>query len=417
MQKMLLLLCGSLLLITAASFAQTNTSPYSIIGIGDIEQSNFDRSAGMADAGVSLSSRRNLYHSNPASYSGLDDHFFSVELSGRMQAINYVGNNVSTDNKNSVDMQMTKLAMAIKVKKWWGASVGFMPYSSSNYSFYSAKSIYGTNETTQAHYNGTGGLYQLYFGNGFALGKNLSVGVQATLLFGSLIQNETLLSSILSDSIVTSRNLFLSKIVPKAGFQYRAKLSKNLKFSIGGSASPTTNLNANSTLDVTQSGVSLVTDKAISNQHFTLPYSYTGGASITYNNRFTISGDYSAQQWNKVNYTGLGYSLTNSNRASLGFEYSNQKQVSNFTYENFFLQGGIYYGNTYLAVNGQQLVDKGFTFGIGGNTKRSSLGYQLYLQEGTRGASNSNVLKQNYTRIGFILFYRDIWYTKVKRYD
>ncbi len=417
MQKMLLLLCGSLLLITAATFAQTNTSPYSIIGIGDIEQSYSDRSAGMADAGVSLSSKRNLYHANPASYAGLDDHFFSVELSGRMQAINYAGNNVSTGNKNSVDMQMMKLAMAVKVKKWWGASIGLLPYSSSNYSFYSNKSIYGTDQTTQAHYDGSGGLYQFYFGNGFALGKNLSIGVQATVLFGSLIQNETLLTSILSDSIVTSRNLFLSKIVPKAGFQYKAKLSKNLKFAIGGSASPTTNLNTSSTLDVTQAGVSLVTNKSLANSHFTLPYSYSGGASVNYNNSFTVAADYSAQQWSTVNYTGLGYSLANSNRASLGFEYSNQKKVSNFTYESFFLQGGIYYGNSYLVINNQQLTDKGFTVGIGGNTKRSTLGYQLYLQEGTRGASSGNVLKQNYTRIGFILFYRDIWYTKVKRYD
>ncbi len=417
MQKVLLLLCGLQLLITAATFAQTNTSPYSIVGIGDIEQSYSDRSAGMADAGVSLSSQRSMYHANPASYTALDDHFFSVEVGGRLQAISYIGNNVSLDNQHSVDMQMMKLALAVKVKKWWGSSIGLMPYSSSNYSFYSTKFIDGTNQQTQAHYNGTGGLYQFYFGNGFALGKNLSIGVQASFLFGSLIQNETLLSNIISDSIVTTRNMFLSKLVPKAGFQYKAKLSKNVKLAIGASASPSSDLRANYTLDVRQGSIALVTDKSISDTHFTLPLSYTGGASISYKNSFTVAADYSAQQWNKVNYTGLGYSLNSSNRMSLGFQYSNQKKVSNFTFENFFLQGGIYYGNTYLVINGQQLTDKGFTLGIGGNTKRSTLGYQLYLQEGTSGASGSGVLKENYTRVGFTLFYRDFWYTKVKRYD
>ena len=38
--------------------AQNNTSPYSLIGIGDIEKSSFDRTSGMGHAGVALSSNR-----------------------------------------------------------------------------------------------------------------------------------------------------------------------------------------------------------------------------------------------------------------------------------------------------------------------------------------------------------------------
>ncbi len=412
-----LILFYSLILLTSFVYGQTNTSPYSAVGIGDIEQSYSDRSAGMANAGVSLSSGKYMYHANPASYSALDDHFFAIELSGRLQAINYVGNNVSLDNSHSVDMQVARLAMSIKVKKFWGASVGLAPYSSSNYSFYNNKFIEGTNNSTEAHYDGTGGLYQAYFGNGFALGKHLSVGLQASFLFGSLIQNETLLTSIVSDSIVTTRNMYLNKVVPKAGFQYKAKFSKNLKFALGATASPKSDLHADYTLDVRQGSTSLVTDKTIDNTHFTLPVNYAGGASVVYKNSLTIAADYTAQQWSDVNYTGLGYSLTNSNRMSLGFQYANKKKYGNLTFENYYLQAGLYYGNTYLMINGQQLTDKGFTLGIGGNAKRSTLGYQIYLQEGKKGANSSSVLQQNYTRIGIIISYRDLWYTKYKKYD
>ena len=411
---LLLLFCSA---ITVVSLAQTNASPYSIVGIGDIEQSYADHSAGMADAGVSLSSVRYLYHANPASYSALDNHFFSVELTGRFKAVSYFGNSVSLTSNHSSDFQIARLATAIKIKKFWGASVGLMPYSSSNYSFYNSKYIDGTNTTTEAHYDGTGGLYQAYFGNGFALGKHLSIGIQASFLFGSLVQNETLLTSIVSDSIVTTRNMYLHKVVPKAGFQYKAKLSKNIKVAVGATASPSSELRADYTLDVRQGSVALVTDKSISDTHFTLPVSYTGGVSVLYKNTMTFAADYSAQQWSDANYTGLGYSLTNSNRISGGFQYANQKKYYNATYENYYVQGGVYYSNDYLVINGRQLTDKGVTAGIGGTAKRSGLGYQFNLQIGTKGAQSASVLKQNYTRAGITIYYRDFWFTKYKKYE
>src|SRR5205085_7523216 len=71
-----ILLCS--LFITAS--AQTNTSPYSIVGIGDIDPSYNDHGTGMADASVSLSSPRYIYNANPASLGSLDEHFFSFEV-------------------------------------------------------------------------------------------------------------------------------------------------------------------------------------------------------------------------------------------------------------------------------------------------------------------------------------------------
>ncbi|MFX8393340.1 hypothetical protein ABTL67_19750, partial [Acinetobacter baumannii] len=59
--------------------AQNNNSPYSIVGIGDIEQSYFDRTTGMASTGVALSSNRFVYTANPAANAALDFHYFSIE--------------------------------------------------------------------------------------------------------------------------------------------------------------------------------------------------------------------------------------------------------------------------------------------------------------------------------------------------
>ena len=114
-ERLTILFC--ILFIDAS--AQTNTSPYSLVGIGDIEPGYNDRGAGMADASISLSSGRYIYNANPASLGSLDDHFFSLELGTRFKAVKYSGNYVSLDNNSSADLQATRLALAIKVESFW----------------------------------------------------------------------------------------------------------------------------------------------------------------------------------------------------------------------------------------------------------------------------------------------------------
>src|ERR1700744_5732105 len=57
--------------------AQNNSSPYSIIGIGNVENSYFNRYTGMANAGLALYDNRYINNSNAASLSRLGNHIFS----------------------------------------------------------------------------------------------------------------------------------------------------------------------------------------------------------------------------------------------------------------------------------------------------------------------------------------------------
>ncbi len=45
--------------------AQTNNSPYSVIGIGDIEDSYYGRTSGLANTGIAYRSNHNLIANNP----------------------------------------------------------------------------------------------------------------------------------------------------------------------------------------------------------------------------------------------------------------------------------------------------------------------------------------------------------------
>ena len=115
--------------------AQNTSSPYSIIGLGDMEKSYFDRTSGLGYGGVALSSDRYLLLSNPASLSFLMNPSYSnpfyFEVAARYKNVNYSGSAITSNTTNqSNDLQFKKIAFAIKPKKRWGLSFGLMPFSS-----------------------------------------------------------------------------------------------------------------------------------------------------------------------------------------------------------------------------------------------------------------------------------------------
>lgn len=131
-----------------------------------------------------------MYQSNPASLVALDDYYFSAELTGRFKEVRYSGKAITDLNTKSNDLQMKRLSLGIKLQKWWGLGFGLMPYSTSNYSFYSKKDIEGSGDFSDAYYEGDGGVNQAYITNAFRPFKNFAIGIQSSFLFGSLSQKK-----------------------------------------------------------------------------------------------------------------------------------------------------------------------------------------------------------------------------------
>src|SRR5450631_1698523 len=127
--------------------SQTTNSPYSILGIGDIETDYYNRTGGMANTGLAYRNERFLINNNPASYTSLQRQFFSFEISARGQFINYSGTPLNGTSASGKDFAIKRLSVGTKINKWWGSSAGIMPYSESNYSFSSVKNIQGTNSS------------------------------------------------------------------------------------------------------------------------------------------------------------------------------------------------------------------------------------------------------------------------------
>ena len=406
-----------ILVVVTNVHSQNNASPYSIIGIGDIEKGHFDRTTGMGYAGVALSSERSIFSINPASYSALQDKFFNAETSVRYKGVSYSGNAITSGtNSFSSDLVSKKIIFAIKVKPRWGLSFGLLPYSTSNYSFAAKKSLQGTSLTTDAAYQGSGSLNQAYIAGGYRLAKGLSLGIQAGYLFGQQQQEETVVSGLGSGSLYTKKNVYINNSIFTAGLQYNYPVSKKLNIAIGATASNKTTLDASYSLLVQDGTQTIENIDHYKSSDFTLPMTFTTGIAAIYKNKYTFAVDYNHQDWNATHYVGSSYTLVNSDRVSAGFEYSKKFTYLDHQYEKSFFQAGVFYSNSYLKMNGQQLKDYGATIGAGFHAMRSGLGVQGALEIGTRGTTANGLIRENYTQFTLTLLYRDFWFGK-RKYD
>lgn len=397
------------------AYSQNVSSPYSIIGIGDIETSYFNRTSGMANTGIAYQNPRYITLNNPASLSSLQSQLFLVELASRAKFVTYTGKTITTGLTDK-DFSVERLSIGIRTTKWWGSSVGLMPFSTVNYAFAGTKSLQGTNTTLPVTYDGSGGINRYFFANGFKITKNLSVGITTSFLGGSLTQQDSLQSPELSTALYTTKNTYIRDWYFEYGLQYKIPVTKKWDLNIGATYAPETSLKDQYTALVKDEIGDTLSYRTLSSTVFTLPQTAGVGIALVKDKKLTFVADYRFQDWSSLNIKGLNYSLVNSSRYSIGAEYSKQKEYVGVPYETFNLQAGLFYNKSYLQIYNQQVNDMGFTIGAGLNSKRSSLSYHLSLEYGVRG-SQYTPIKENYVNLTFGLSFKDFWLTHGRKYD
>lgn len=425
-RKIFILLFISCFLVNAATYSQTNTSPYSMIGIGDIVNKNFDRSSGMGNAGISLSSYRYIYDENPASIAFLSNNLLAMEVSGNMNAISYKGNQLTQSNTSS-QFQVQRFVMGTKVTPFWGMSFGLKQFSSSNYYFSQPQYINGGNgigiNTTHV---GSGGINQVFISNAARIGKNFSLGVNASYLFGHMKDEEQWPASLETGGVQLNsiKNQYYTHFYFQGGLQYHAKLSPKWQFGLGAVGSMKTTLKGNTYYTLSQGDgnisipLEIINDSVVGVSKFNLPIMYGGGLSLTYDNKLTFSADYKQQKWSSVTNisNGLDYSFTNSNQISGGIEYTKRKNIvlrnHIVPFDKYFFQIGGYYNNEYLSVRGYQLTDAALTLGVGINylsTTGTGFSTLFNVQLGSRGTTKNNLIKENYIQLGVTISFISDW--------
>lgn len=397
--------------------AQDYNAPYSIYGVGDLEQRFYDRSIGMANSSLSLmSTPMYQFIKNPASLSGLERSNVYVNMALTGKTVTYAGDAIDESNRTTRDLSIKSFSVAAKLNKYWASSIGFMPVSYAGYRYTATKTIEGSDDTYGGDYEGDGGLYNVYWNNALALGKHFSVGVRSSFIFGSLNLTETLSGEALAASIVTKTRDYYNNFRFEFGSIYRANVTRNWQFALGGKFTTKTKLNSDRTVTITEGTTVIKEDEQLQHDAFYLPVSYDAGISFTHKNRLTFAVDYNYQSWTDLKQRGYGYSLIDSRRLSAGIQFSNQVEAWGRRYEKNYIQAGFFTNNSYLRVRNTPINEIGGSIGYGGYLT-GSLFYGLSVEAGRRGTIVNGLIKENYVQGTLTLSLREFLFSKGHKYD
>jgi len=404
------------MLLVNDGFSQTNNSPYSIHGIGDITTNFVNRTTGLSSTGIAYRSNRSLILNNPASLSALDNQFFVGELGVNAKYVDYSGNPISQTEHQSSDITFKRFSLGTKIFRNWGSSVGLVPFSEENYEYSGYRQI-GYNGILFPYYDqGYGGINKVFWANGYEFFHHLSVGITSAYLFGSITNKNIIFGQGSSIYLSKNNNTFYSGLYFDYGLQYRGSINKHYDIVLGVVYSNQSTINQDQTTNVIKldSGVLRSTETFGT---YTVPMSYGWGFSITKDKKYSLLVDYKFQNWSALQSINGGYAYINSQRGSIGFEISNKKNIYNTMYETSFFQAGAFYNRTYLIVNGTPIDDIGASLGMGVNSKRSPLSLMVSLTYGIKGTTNNYLIRENYMTLSFVFSMRDLWYTKGRKFE
>jgi hypothetical protein len=387
-------------LLPQKSTAQNMSSPYSIYGIGDMDDKPYNRASGMGNTGLAIKSSNYIIANNPASLTGLDRSFFNMDIAISGKFVNFSGTPINTYNSSTSDFASIKrFSMATKINSFWASSIGFKTFSNVSYNFNGTKQVEGSPEVYTAIYDGDGGINDFYWSNAFEITKKLSAGIKSSILTGSINKTETVFDDNVNSVIESKERNYYSKLRFEFGLLYSTILSKKWNISLATKLANKTGIGYERTVTVLENSAPVISDKFIKRDKFNLPNTIAFGIALKNKRGTTLAADYSFENWKALNTKQPGYSFVNKNRVSVGAEFSKTKETYwNKRFEKKYYQFGFFAGNSYLNIRNNDINELGVTAGMGGFIS-NNLCYTLAAEVGKRGTIQSNLIKENYFQL------------------
>ncbi len=420
------------LIITLFSFSQSN-SPYSRFGLGNIQPTSFADIDAMGSLSMGIASPRNINFTNPASYAAINAWtILEIGVSSKGSVLRT--DSLTQDHFNS---SLSYLSFAFPISKKWGSSIGLLPYSKMNYDIVDTRQETGVGEFTN-EYEGKGGLYRFYLGNGFQIlpfkdsSKHaLSIGANISFLFGTMSQR---ISTEFPD---TSGNFNLRKtqdvnvkdFLIDFGLQYYKKFKKDIYLTLGLKTGLGTILNTNAKRDVlwerytiNSYGFTDIEDtiSQINEERNTvkIPLNLGGGFVLAKKlgnmDKWLIGMDIHYSDWSKYRSFGEPESFTNNYRISLGGQIIPDPKAVNNYWKNISYKAGAFYGTSYLKINNTEFNEFGITFGLGLPLRRYSSYINLAVELGKMGTTENDLVEEQYIKVKLGFTFNSIWFQKRK---
>lgn len=428
--KKLLLAATLLIALLSVSAQSLIESPYSRYGLGEINTNTNAHYFSMGGTSIGFRSPFQINTANPASYSAFDS--LSLLFTGGF--IGQYSIQESNDAKSyPFSISFNSFAFGFRIAPFWGTAFGLQPFSSVGYKMSSSHKLDSISSYT-AIYSGNGGLNKFWWGNAFKLTPALSLGANASYLFGSIERERKIEFD--STGFFNTKNTvgrFINDFSFDAGLQYQfilkrdtGALSNHTWLTLGATVGLPCTLHATED-NLTQryrvfAGADYVIDtvSVINNVEgdVTLPLYFGAGFSIG-NKKWSFGTDFTMQNWSSYKAYGESDSLQNSMSVSLGGSILPDNSSIAKYYKKITYLAGFHYNKTYLQLRGTQLTKIGISFGMVLPLKpvyqnRSSI--KLGFEVGQMGTTDKNLIKEQYFRFVFGINIKEHWFEK-RRYN
>jgi hypothetical protein len=394
---------------------QSTSSPYSFYGIGEIRFKGTVENRLMGGLSF-VPDSIHVTIQNPASYSYLKLTTFTVGGSFNSGALR-----TFYDKEKTQRSTLDYLAIAIPLKKS-GFSFGLIPYSAVGYRI---RNIDNTSGIIQK-FEGTGGMNKVFFGYGYQLKPNLSIGAEVNYNFGEIQTNSLKYIEGIQFGALEKNTTVMSGFNYKIGLLYQRKIEK-FDFYSGLHYNHNSNLNTTTEQIISSVAYSELISPSIvdvlsttqTSSRIKMPNQFSAGFGLGKTRNWMIGTEFT---WNQSNAMGNRYDDITIATFKNGYKYSlggywvpNYNAFSNY-FEKITYRTGFRYENTGLVIQNQTIKDYAFTAGFGLPLGGTFSNLNIGVEYGQKGTVLSNLVRESYTNVLMSLSLNDKWFVK-RKYD
>ena len=418
------------LLVSTVVHAQrsTTSSPYSRFGLGELRGDLLPQTRAMGGIATGvryLSGYGNINVANPASYSALQFTTIDVGVFGNVTELSQ---NQLTEN--SYNFALSHINFGIPLGRPGGISFGILPFSDVGFSY----AIPGTIDTTNIRtvYAGEGGTTKAYLGYGIQLNKNFSVGVNASYIFGTLnnINSIEFPDDIGALNVRKDNSRYVNGFSYDYGVQYFQPFGNNMSLTVGYSGSAGTPLNTRASQVVTRTPTSVEDDQENlpvdtieffegQRQRISMPMKHSLGFSVAKGNNWMVGGDVNYAKWSSYREGGNNPGLTDSYGFAVGGQITpDVTSVKYLSVVDYRL--GFKYNKSYINISNQDINQMALTVGFGFPLP-SLFGGSFYkinfaTEFGQMGTLSNNLVRERYINFNLGFTLNDKWFLR-RPYD
>jgi len=409
-----------LIISSLKGFGQNNSgTPYSAYGLGLLPE-NAGVFTAMGGVTVAMRNNFNINYYNPASYTALDSNRWHFQIGINGENVHIADIRESTNYKVA---QNTAISMAFRIRPKLFASFGFIQRSDIGYDITYQDITPGTqSQQFLQHVRGEGGINEAYIGIAWKH-KDLSLGLNASYLFGKIEKRQTL-SLPLNNSyyIKTSDKSSLSSVLFNMGAQYNHKINNKSSVLFGATLNFNTPMRAQRTYTSYKvgSGSSTIIDNDnIDRGLINYPFRAVIGLDYKYKNKWSFAGDYTFQNMKKYKEYGENQDFNDYHKVALGTSLCPDNR-GRYGWQRITYMAGAYATRSHIELSGNKINSYGITLGgkipFTSRTRPQELLLGIALDMGIRGTKNDGLIQEKYAKVRITIAFKEAWFVKRKIY-